>query len=564
MTTRSHAIWAGLIAISLGASCSSDGDGGDDTPTPSAGGGGAVGGGQGAGAPGGAGGGGGRGEDPCEPFGRFSAPENTFVLPTDTTTSYPDLQAAFPEVDWARLDRLYIPAGDYPSLNLGGLPDRDPSRPLVITNLGGQVRIGPNDDGNFIWSMSGGSHWVLTGRYDPVAQTGDASVPGHRCADYPNARGQYGFLSDDAFDLDAPFLHMGLGVSDASDVEIEFIEVMRSGFAGIRMLNDPLQGRPMANVNLHDTYVHDVAGEGIYLGWTGGAPSSLIPGLEVHHNRFVRTGNEALQVQNLGDGSHIHHNVMAYAALHWRDNELGAFQDFNGQIQMRTGSVVIEKNFFIGAASTLWSSFRTAEAGDGPLHVVYRDNYVSDNRIGLAAFLGGEAGSASSYRFEGNVFRRIDFSYDEIDPGATDARTIFRFAAGVTAPVVITGQRWEGEEALVAGLDGPNGTVGNVTATDNQNTAVEPASFVDALTVDPRVLEYWTARQSRAPNNPVRAYAPGDVVVATDGHLYRATAANSNAPPPTRGDVWERLADPTDDFRVAPGSTYLGWGIDDR
>jgi len=123
------------------------------------------------------------------------------------------------------------PGRVYPSLNLGNLPDRDASRPLVITNLGGQVKIGPHDDGNYIWSMSGGSHWVLTGRYDPESQTGDASVPGHRCGDFAESRGMYGFLSDDAFDLDAPYLHMGLSISDISDMEIEFIEVTRSGFA---------------------------------------------------------------------------------------------------------------------------------------------------------------------------------------------------------------------------------------------------------------------------------------------------------------------------------------------
>lgn len=91
------------------------------------------------------------------------------------------MQASFPEVDWQTVDRLFIPAGAYPNLNIGNLPDRDASRPLIITNLGGQVKIGPNDDGNYIWSMGGGSHWILTGRYDPDAQTGDASFPGHRC-----------------------------------------------------------------------------------------------------------------------------------------------------------------------------------------------------------------------------------------------------------------------------------------------------------------------------------------------------------------------------------------------
>ena len=62
-------------------------------------------------------------------------------------------------------------------MNLGNLPDRTAEDPLVITNMAGQVRIGPNTpDGNYLWAMSGGSHWILTGRFDPDSGTGDASA----------------------------------------------------------------------------------------------------------------------------------------------------------------------------------------------------------------------------------------------------------------------------------------------------------------------------------------------------------------------------------------------------
>lgn len=355
---------------------------------------------------------------------------------------------------------------------------------------------------------------------------------------------------------------MGRSIGDASDIEIEFIEVTRSGFAGIRLLNDAAQiTRPMANVKLHDNYVHDVDGEGIYLGWTGAPPSNLMPGLEVYDNRFIRTGNEALQVQNLGEGTHIHHNVMAYGAMHWRDNGLGAYQDANSQIQMREGTIVVEQNVFIGAASTLWSSFRGAESGDGPIAVSYRDNYVSHNRVGLGAYLGGAAEGDSTHTFDGNVFRLIDFSYDAIDPTAVDANEIFRFAGAITSPIVITNNRWEGDNALVAGLGGPNGTVGTITATGNENMAVPPITFVAALAEGPFQLEFWTAVMTRAPGSPARVYEPGEMVIYTDGKLYRATAQSSDAPPPDHPEAWESLADPVDDWRVDPASPYAGWGV---
>ncbi|MGN6104984.1 MAG: carbohydrate-binding protein, partial [Kofleriaceae bacterium] len=131
----------------------------------------------------------------CDPPGHFGVPTTSFVLPPrGTGFPYDDVQAAFPDVDWATLDRLYLPAGQYTHIQLGNLPRRDPARPLVITNQGGQVVIGFNPTGNYIWSFGGGANWVLTGRYDEHSQTGDAAFPGHACGHYDAAK--YGIVSD--------------------------------------------------------------------------------------------------------------------------------------------------------------------------------------------------------------------------------------------------------------------------------------------------------------------------------------------------------------------------------
>ena len=49
----------------------------------------------------------------------------------------------------------------FPSLPLDvfvrALTPAEAARPLVITNVGGQVRVGPALGANYIWSMSGGS-----------------------------------------------------------------------------------------------------------------------------------------------------------------------------------------------------------------------------------------------------------------------------------------------------------------------------------------------------------------------------------------------------------------------
>ncbi|MEO1088709.1 MAG: carbohydrate-binding protein, partial [Acidobacteriota bacterium] len=126
----------------------------------------------------------------------------TFTLPAPSPGQglyFGDLQANFPAVDWDTLDRLYLPAGHWSALLLGNLPTRTADRPLVITNLGGQVKIGGLGAGSHAILILGGSHWRLTGDFDPVAQTGDTNFRGHR-GGYAQSAGQYGIFIDDAFE----------------------------------------------------------------------------------------------------------------------------------------------------------------------------------------------------------------------------------------------------------------------------------------------------------------------------------------------------------------------------
>lgn len=500
----------------------------------------------------------------CEPFGRWPAPASSFTLPAGgESITYADVQAAFPEVDWKGIDRLYVPAGHYKQLNLGNLPDRDAAHPLVITNKGGQVAVGPADNANYIWAMTGGSHWVLTGRYDPDAQTGDEGFQGHRCGAYDTARAHYGFVSDDAFDLDAPYLHMGVAITNASDVEVEFVEVTRSGFAGFRFLNQAMaqDDLPMANVSLHDTYVHDTAGEGIYVGWTGGPPSNLMRGMKIYNNRFVRTGNEALQIQELGEGSHVHHNVVLNAALHFRDNGLGAYQDNNAQIHMREGQIEVDHNVFVGSANLILNSFGAPEAGDGDIHLAMHDNYFAENRVDMAAYFNGTSSATSTYTLDHNFFRGFVFAYDEIDPNATDPKILFSLNGSMKAQIAFTNNTWEGGQAITYGLDGPDGTKGQITASGNTKGAVVPIQFRGALDVSGTGIEFWTPSTPRNPSNPPRNYAVGDTVLHVDGVIYRCTKANTNHPPPEHPDEWAPQPPPLDDVRVVEGSPYEGYGV---
>jgi hypothetical protein len=508
----------------------------------------------------------------CDAFGHFGVPTSTFTLPVQGSGSslslaYDDVQMSFPSVDWTTLDRLYLPAGTYTELNLGNLPARDPAHPLVITNKGGQVFVGNNPMGNYIWSMGGGSGWVLTGRYDPTSQTGDAAFPGHRCGQYANSQGTYGILSDDGFAFSAPYLHMGIAVQTATKFEIEYVEVRRSGFAGIRLLNSRASGdpaTPMEDVSVHDVYVHDTGGEGFYFGWTGDPPSNLFPGLQIYNVRILRTGNETLQIQDLGDGTHVYDNVFAGGGLHWLDNGLGLYQDNASQIMTREGTIEIDHNITLDGAATFINFFSEPEPGDAARNVTFHDDYFSDT-LDLGFYMGGTAAAGSSFTFDSSFFRGLVYGYQIIQPTGSAPTSIFGVDSTFTAPISLTGNAWEGSLALVNGISGGSGSSGNVSASGNKNGPLTPIAFANpGYPIDQpgHHLTAWAPVATLAPGMPTVTYHTGDVVAYGDNpDFYQCSADTTAGPPPSHPEAWTKLAAPIDDVRVAASSPYASMGV---
>ena len=292
----------------------------------------------------------------------WGAAQQTFSLPKPPQGQglyVPDLQQSFPEVDWASLDRLYLPAGHYPFIRLGNLPRRDPERPLVITNQGGQVRVGGLDH-YYLFAIEGGSNWVLTGRFDPVSQTGDAAFPGHRGGAFAHSQGTYGIVIDDEFKRDSV---SGLSVGGGASIfEIEYVEIARVGFAGMLLKSDD-QGQAHMTVRLHDNYIHDTVSEGVYIGSTQKPPQHQIRDLEIFNNRIVRTGTEAVQLGQLAGHARVHHNVFGPAAIDWRD-AFQPFQDGNLQLSVRGGRIEVRDNVFLGSAGSMVLLFALPVEGD--------------------------------------------------------------------------------------------------------------------------------------------------------------------------------------------------------
>jgi hypothetical protein len=496
--------------------------------------------------------------------GRFGEPENTFTLPAATGGAglyLTDIQDTYPEIDWQTLDRLYIPAGHYKFITIGNLPDRDPSRPLVITNKGGQVRVGGLDH-YYLFGLNGGSNWVLTGRYDPVSETGHADYPGHRGGNFANSQGTYGILIDDDFVRDG---NSGLGVGGgATAFEIEYLEITEVGFAGMNIKTDDAGDAHMEDVSIHDNYIHDTGSEGFYIGSTQSQPQHQIRRLELYNNRVLRTGTEAMQIGQVGDDSRIHHNVFGPSAVDWRA-AFQAYQDGNLQISIRSGLLELDHNIFIGAGGSWAGIFGadvdgdTRESGDG---VNLHHNYFSGTRS-LGMYINNTALSPMTYRIANNIFRNYEFRRDEVHTDATPYGHLLRIFNN-DIPIEVVDNRYDVSVDFTNRLTDGNGTDGNFTGSGNVGETIAPVTFVAAGVADDfnfLNLEIWADTASLGDDQPV-SY-PQDFLVTHAGIPYRCKLDPCPAGdvPPDNPNTWEELTPFADDVRVADDSPHQDLGL---
>lgn len=212
-------------------------------------------------------------------------------------------------------DVLLLQPGDYPALvfrNLHGSADA----PITITNApGGRVRIGdPTARAAVHFSQS--SHLVFRG-------DGDPSFP-------------YGFDIYAARDQGG----VGVQVNDFStNVELSHLEISGTGFAGIMAKTDPRcdgsvrRGEFVQRQTIiHHNYIHDVGGEGLYIGhsfyagWPhdcDGDPATPpeihfphhLEGVRIHDNIIERTGWDGLQVGSAPADCEITRNTITDTGL---------------------------------------------------------------------------------------------------------------------------------------------------------------------------------------------------------------------------------------------------------
>ena len=189
--------------------------------------------------------------------------------------------------------------------------------PIRIKNINGQVKIAHN---TYYAALD-----FQNCRYIHLMGNGDNSV-------------NYGFRVDSCGTASA----ISIGAK-SSDIELHHVEVAKAGFAGIMAKTDPAcsdasthyNNYVMYNLNLHHNYIHDVGGEGFYVGssfYSGytttcsGVSDTLYPhtifGLDIHHNIVERSDAEGLQYA-CAPNAQVHDNSLNYTGL----DPFAAFQN---------------------------------------------------------------------------------------------------------------------------------------------------------------------------------------------------------------------------------------------
>lgn len=139
---------------------------------------------------------------------------------------------------------------------------------------------------------------------------------------------------------------VGINILGASGhVEVMNCEVHHIGFAGIMAKNDPSASKPqywaanytMEDIRIHDNYVYDTGGEGMYIGYTSwfttyttstGTPyqGHEIHGLRIYSNLIEQTGWEGAQVASNPVDTKVYNNVIFDAGWDASSGQGNGFQ----------------------------------------------------------------------------------------------------------------------------------------------------------------------------------------------------------------------------------------------
>jgi hypothetical protein len=356
--------------------------------------------------------------------------------------------------------------------------------PIVVRNCDGVAHIENLDRGYGI-TVDTSEHLRITG-------TGDPSVP-------------YGIYVRAAKVASGPgdYSAMGVAVSGYSHyVEIDHLEIVDAGFAGIMVKTDPtcespdLSAHVQREVRLHHNLIRNPGGEGFYLGSTGypsrartcnGTEIQTYPhrheGLHVHDNVIENAGWDGLQVGVTPKDCFVYRNTVIEPGRLKEEYQSQGFQ-FGG-----ASSCVVHSNYLRGGPAM---GIIILDAGDMKVY----NNVIVDF---------GAAGIYANLREAGPAGARYQFLHNTIVRAAEQGVQVFGGALGDS--VAYNNLILEsGDVAVSAGNDVAWDASDNIV-----DATVDAVGFVDAEAFDFRL------KPTALAVNAGRPLPDFDITVDADG-----------------------------------------------
>lgn len=438
---------------------------------------------------------------------------------------------------------------------------------LVITNYDGQVRTTSS------LSIYGLGKFKVTGKYDPIAQTGDINYQGR---DGSYEWSQFGFkLSSLWYSKDT------YGTGEPCKIsETECVEITGSSSIGFvaknNGVNDAAGG--FMTVSFHDNWVHDVHSEGVYVGDTGTSTDQHSVSLTAYNNVFERSGYECFQSGRLSSGSRIYNNVMNLASMGYLTNEFMASQDYNIQQGSRNNDCKFYNNMCIGAGfAQLFIAEDSEGDGENPLSgtgwEIYNNAFLFGRNIFTQIAGTNPVGWEKTIKIRDNIIGFYYYTYDRYRTDGVTGTWIGNWHNDDDTNIEITDNKF-GDEGWGTNLISDIGdAVGNtnVSTSGNLFNQVTPRplfinSGFDDATENYGKHEDWGAfiDVPGSPNNGDPITFPIGYTVYHNMSVYLATAESHDVEPEvTAGwtNYWDKITFdghnyPAGDLRAVTGSEY--------
>lgn len=481
-------------------------------------------------------------------------------------------QIHYPQKIWIRGDKY-----DNIHLKLDSVSGRSVRERVIIANLEGQVSARKVQ-------LDGGRFWRLTGQYDPLLGIGHADFRG---CDREGSTVHFGFSSGTyGWDIANGYTSDETGImvyGEPQGMEIDHVEISDGGFAGLMMKSEG-STQDMNDVHLHHLYIHDVGGEGLYLGSTNSGPQHQLNRLIVEHCVLLRTGAEALQASRLGPGCILRNNVL-WGGMHWM-SPFNMYQDHGMQISSWLGGAVIEHNIIIGAGNAFFNVILIPHSSVRPIgdSIWFRNNLGYQCKGPLAAYMSEGIKRVTPVVWQGNYFSGFEYSYDRVYLRRPWAEAAIRVASREISVVFsenvldhsksILYERWNGSNAQIV----DRGTYQqDVPPPQFRNLAGDKAEVQNWSFYFNQVGEHphFPAKHTRK-GTPIQ-YRVGDVVampVNGETRFFECQQRNASLSPledatgPWKALFWVSDGDttycPPDDVRLEENSFFaqIGMGLE--